>query len=75
VSDICYNLNHLSPSGLSARSGFSFIPTAEGVILHGGYVKEYVKGKRVEGKALEDTWLLQYVGHTYAVQREIIRAD
>ncbi|CEL57405.1 Kelch repeat-containing protein 3 OS=Saccharomyces cerevisiae (strain ATCC 204508 / S288c) GN=KEL3 PE=1 SV=1 [Rhizoctonia solani AG-1 IB] len=43
----------------SARSGFSFIPTAEGVILHGGYVKEYVKGKRVEGKALEDTWLLQ----------------
>jgi hypothetical protein len=29
--------------------------------LHGGYVKEYVKGKRVEGKALEDTWFLQYV--------------
>ncbi|KAG8762053.1 hypothetical protein FRC11_011438 [Ceratobasidium sp. 423] len=43
----------------SARSGFSFLPTTEGVILHGGYVKEYVKGKRVEGKALEDTWLLQ----------------
>ncbi|CAE6457105.1 unnamed protein product [Rhizoctonia solani] len=45
----------------SARSGFSFVPTAEGVILHGGYVKEYVKGKRVEGKALEDTWLLQMI--------------
>ncbi|CAE6472959.1 unnamed protein product [Rhizoctonia solani] len=43
----------------SARSGFSFIPATEGAILHGGYVKEYVKGKRVEGKALEDTWLLQ----------------
>ncbi|KAB5594262.1 Galactose oxidase [Ceratobasidium theobromae] len=44
----------------SPRSGFSFLVTAEGAILHGGYVKEYVKGKRVEGKALEDTWLLQY---------------
>ncbi|CAE6469542.1 unnamed protein product [Rhizoctonia solani] len=43
----------------SARSGFSFLPSTEGAILHGGYVKEYVKGKRVEGKALEDTWLLQ----------------
>ncbi|CAE7223491.1 unnamed protein product [Rhizoctonia solani] len=43
----------------SARSGFSFLPATEGAILHGGYVKEYVKGKRVEGKALEDTWLLQ----------------
>ncbi|KAG8740857.1 hypothetical protein FRC12_015855 [Ceratobasidium sp. 428] len=43
----------------SPRSGFSFLPTAEGIILHGGYVKEYVKGKRVEGKALEDTWFVQ----------------
>ncbi|CAE6532416.1 unnamed protein product [Rhizoctonia solani] len=45
----------------SARSGFSFLPATEGATLHGGYVKEYAKGKRVEGKALEDTWLLQYV--------------
>jgi hypothetical protein len=45
----------------SPRSGFSFLPAAEGVLLHGGYVKEYVKGKRVEGKALEDTWFLQEV--------------
>ncbi|KAF8609724.1 galactose oxidase [Ceratobasidium sp. AG-I] len=43
----------------SPRSGFSFLPTTEGIILHGGYVKEYVKGKRVEGKALDDTWFLQ----------------
>ncbi|CAE6417770.1 unnamed protein product [Rhizoctonia solani] len=42
----------------SARSGFSFLPATEGATLHGGYVKEYAKGKRVEGKALEDTWLL-----------------
>lgn len=42
----------------SARSGFSFLPCAEGVILHGGYCKEY-QGKQVKGVALEDTWLLR----------------
>ncbi|KAJ3979502.1 galactose oxidase [Lentinula detonsa] len=41
------------------RSGFSFLSTSEGVILHGGYCKEYVKGKRPIGIMLEDTWLLQ----------------
>lgn len=55
------SFSHLTLIFYSPRSGFSFLVTAEGAILHGGYVKEYVKGKRVEGKALEDTWLLQYV--------------
>ncbi|KAK1926781.1 hypothetical protein DB88DRAFT_181067 [Papiliotrema laurentii] len=41
------------------RSGFSFIPCAEGAILHGGFVKEYVKGTRTKGVALADTWLLR----------------
>ncbi|EJT98146.1 galactose oxidase [Dacryopinax primogenitus] len=43
----------------SPRSGFSFLPVPEGVILHGGYCKEYVKGKRAHGVALEDNWLLR----------------
>ncbi|QRV91182.1 glyoxal oxidase [Ceratobasidium sp. AG-Ba] len=38
------------PTARRPSSGFSFLPTADGVVLHGGYVKEYVKGKRVEGK-------------------------
>ncbi|KAH8915138.1 galactose oxidase, partial [Atractiella rhizophila] len=42
----------------SARSGFSFLPCAEGVILHGGYCKEY-SGKKATGIALDDTWLLR----------------
>lgn len=41
-----------------ARSGFSFLPCAEGLILHGGYTKVY-EGKRVTGMALSDTWLLK----------------
>ena len=41
-----------------ARSGFSFLSTPEGIILYGGYCKRYVKGQRVQGVALEDTWLL-----------------
>ncbi|KAF8587936.1 galactose oxidase [Ramaria rubella] len=43
----------------SPRSGFSFLPITDGVILHGGYCKEYVKGKRAIGIALQDTWLLK----------------
>ncbi|KAI0294028.1 hypothetical protein B0F90DRAFT_1759450 [Multifurca ochricompacta] len=43
----------------SPRSGFSFIPTLDGVILHGGYCKEYTKGKRPIGVMLDDTWLLR----------------
>ena len=42
----------------SARSGFSFLPCPEGLLLHGGYCKEY-NGKQVKGVALEDTWLLR----------------
>ncbi|EIW74504.1 galactose oxidase [Coniophora puteana RWD-64-598 SS2] len=43
----------------SPRSGFSFIPTADGIVLHGGYCKEYVKGKRPIGVMLDDTWFLR----------------
>ncbi|CEQ39052.1 SPOSA6832_00530 [Sporobolomyces salmonicolor] len=42
----------------SARSGFSFLPTADGIVLHGGYTKTY-EGKRVTGVALNDTWALK----------------
>ena len=47
-------------TSLRPRSGFSFIPCPEGAILHGGYVKEYVKGTRPKGVALSDTWLLRF---------------
>ncbi|EGN92555.1 hypothetical protein SERLA73DRAFT_117156 [Serpula lacrymans var. lacrymans S7.3] len=43
----------------SPRSGFSFLPTVEGVVLHGGYCKEYAKGKRPVGVMLDDTWFLK----------------
>ncbi|KAH8824574.1 galactose oxidase [Flagelloscypha sp. PMI_526] len=42
----------------SARSGFSFLSTPDGIVLHGGYCKEYQKGKRDIGIMLEDTWFL-----------------
>lgn len=42
-----------------ARSGFSFLSVPEGLILHGGYCKRYVKDQRTQGVALEDTWLLK----------------
>lgn len=41
------------------RSGFSFISSADGIVLHGGYCKKYVKGQRTQGVALEDTWFLR----------------
>ncbi|GAA5842487.1 hypothetical protein JCM11251_007329 [Rhodosporidiobolus azoricus] len=41
-----------------ARSGFSFLPTADGLVLYGGYTKNY-EGKRVTGVALNDCWLLR----------------
>lgn len=50
-----YKETELRPS---ARSGFSFLPTADGMILHGGYCKEY-RQKRPVGIMLEDTWLLR----------------
>ncbi|KAH7925051.1 galactose oxidase [Leucogyrophana mollusca] len=44
----------------SPRSGFSFLPTADGILLHGsGYCKEYAKGKRPMGVMLDDTWFLR----------------
>lgn len=43
----------------SSRSGFSLLPCADGLILHGGYCKRYVKGQRTQGVALEDTWMLK----------------
>ncbi|KAG1832329.1 hypothetical protein DFJ58DRAFT_719514 [Suillus subalutaceus] len=43
----------------SARSGFSFLSTPEGIVLHGGYCKEYSKGKRPIGVMLDDTWFLR----------------
>ncbi|EKM57740.1 uncharacterized protein PHACADRAFT_116020 [Phanerochaete carnosa HHB-10118-sp] len=43
----------------SPRSGFSFLSTPEGALLHGGYCKEYQKGKRPVGVMLEDTWFLR----------------
>ncbi|BGP56211.1 hypothetical protein JCM8202_002102 [Rhodotorula sphaerocarpa] len=41
-----------------SRSGFSFLPSADGLVLHGGYTKNY-EGKRVTGVQLNDTWLLK----------------
>ncbi|KAG0324823.1 hypothetical protein BG000_002032, partial [Podila horticola] len=43
----------------AARSGFSFIPCNDGVILYGGYCKEYTKGQRPKGVVHTDTWLLK----------------
>ncbi|KAF8901515.1 hypothetical protein CPB84DRAFT_1777507 [Gymnopilus junonius] len=43
----------------SPRSGFSFLPCSDGIILHGGYCKEYQKGKRPVGVMLDDTWVLK----------------
>ncbi|KAI0029525.1 galactose oxidase [Vararia minispora EC-137] len=48
----------------SPRSGFSFLPIADGIVLHGGYCKEYVKGKRPIGIMLEDTWFLRMTLNT-----------
>ncbi|KAK3809541.1 MAG: galactose oxidase, partial [Benniella sp.] len=43
----------------AARSGFSFIPCNDGIILYGGYCKEYTKGQRPKGIVHTDTWLLK----------------
>ncbi len=43
------------------RSGFSFLSTPDGILLHGGYCKEYVKGSRPVGVMLDDTWFLRCV--------------
>ncbi|OBZ65625.1 Kelch repeat-containing protein 3 [Grifola frondosa] len=51
----------------SPRSGFSFLPTPEGILLHGGYCKEYVKGSRPVGVMLDDTWFLRHVLVTNSV--------
>ncbi|KJA23207.1 hypothetical protein HYPSUDRAFT_137935 [Hypholoma sublateritium FD-334 SS-4] len=51
----------------SPRSGFSFLPCADGIVLHGGYCKEYMKGKRPVGVMLDDTWLLKITLPTDAI--------
>ncbi|KAI0783728.1 hypothetical protein C8Q75DRAFT_781691 [Abortiporus biennis] len=43
----------------SPRSGFSFLASTDGILLHGGYCKEYVKGSRPIGIMLDDTWFLR----------------
>ncbi|KAJ3503550.1 hypothetical protein NLJ89_g8380 [Agrocybe chaxingu] len=43
------------PSYASALSNSK----TDGIVLHGGYCKEYMKGKRPVGVMLEDTWLLK----------------
>ncbi|KAG2184340.1 hypothetical protein INT44_009355 [Umbelopsis vinacea] len=43
----------------TARSGFCFIPCNDGVILYGGYCKQYTKGQRAKGIVHTDTWLLK----------------
>ncbi|KAL4247565.1 Kelch domain-containing protein [Abortiporus biennis] len=43
----------------SPRSGFSFLAFTDGILLHGGYCKEYVKGSRPIGIMLDDTWFLR----------------
>ncbi|KAG5641320.1 hypothetical protein DXG03_005489 [Asterophora parasitica] len=45
----------------SPRSGFSFLSSPDGILLHGGYCKEYAKGKRPVGVMLEDTWFLNMI--------------
>ncbi|EMD32276.1 hypothetical protein CERSUDRAFT_58809 [Gelatoporia subvermispora B] len=47
------------------RSGFSFLSTPDGILLHGGYCKEYVKGSRPVGVMLDDTWFLRCVNSIY----------
>lgn len=55
ISDVLRAYTH---ADASARSGFSFLPTPEGIVLYGGYCKKYVKGQRAQGMALEDAWML-----------------
>ncbi|KAL5492045.1 KEL3_1 [Sanghuangporus weigelae] len=43
----------------SPRSGFSFLQTTGGIVLYGGYCKEYAKGKRPVGIMLDDAWFLR----------------
>ncbi|KAG0698891.1 hypothetical protein DFH29DRAFT_939202 [Suillus ampliporus] len=43
----------------SARSGFSFLSTPEGIFYMVCYCKEYTKGKRPVGVMLDDTWFLR----------------
>ncbi|THU86834.1 hypothetical protein K435DRAFT_970138 [Dendrothele bispora CBS 962.96] len=59
--------NEIRPS---PRSGFSFLATSDGIVLHGGYCKEYVKGKRPVGVMLEDTWFLKMTLADDAAQLE-----
>lgn len=53
------------------RSGFSFLPTTDGVVLHGGYCKRYIKGQRSQGVQLEDTWMLKLIETTPTLQHPL----
>ncbi|KAI0338075.1 galactose oxidase, partial [Trametopsis cervina] len=53
---IMFRENEPTPS---PRSGFSFLAAPDGILLHGGYCKEYTKGQRPLGVMLEDTWFLR----------------
>ena len=57
-TQVCMGPTQQSPQ---ARSGFSFMAMPDGVVLHGGYCKDYTKGKKVQGTALDDTWFLKSV--------------
>ncbi|KIY73251.1 galactose oxidase [Cylindrobasidium torrendii FP15055 ss-10] len=61
--EIKFGVNEQRPS---ARSGFSFLSTPDGIVLHGGYCKEYAKGKRPVGVMLNDTWFLNMTIQTPA---------
>lgn len=43
----------------SARSGFSFVPHPEGVLLYGGYTQTRDKSGAIHGHSLNDLWLLR----------------
>ena len=53
----------------TARSGFSLLSCPDGIILHGGYCKEY-QGKQVKGVALDDTWFLRMDSDTTKLKWE-----
>lgn len=42
-------MGNILTSCYRARSGFCFIPCNDGVILYGGYCKQYTKGQRAKG--------------------------
>eukprot|EP00050_Salpingoeca_kvevrii_P022367 m.125330 g.125330 ORF g.125330 m.125330 type:complete len:543 (-) comp9688_c0_seq13:120-1748(-) len=41
-----------------ARSAFHFVPTADGILMFGGFSKERVKGENFKSRRHNDVWLL-----------------